>query len=141
MIEVIDSALSIVNKLLKAHKSSQDATLQRELLPLLDTLVQVKAQFVEEQKKNLELERQLRDAQERLRLRANVVFREGCYHLKEPVGGLSTGPFCLTCYEAEDRLITLAHPRVVDFASRRYRIASHYRCPRCKRDVYPPSAP
>ncbi|MBC5833130.1 hypothetical protein [Vibrio metschnikovii] len=136
----IKTAIDIGREVQNASSSLEEAQIKLKLADLMVNLAEAKLQFIEAQDQILALKRQVEELEHKKSLAA-LVTRDGNLLLPkdteiEPYG---KGPWCTSCFETQDKLITLHHKfssgvMVGSLASSSYK----WECPACKNSFSAP---
>lgn len=136
----IKAAIDIGREVQNASSSLEEAQLKLKLAELIGNLAEVKLQFIDAQEQILALKRQIEKLEHNKSL-VDLVTREGNLLLPknteiEPYG---KGPWCTSCFEDKDKLITLHHKFSSAVAIGSFSASSYkWECPACKNSFAAP---
>jgi len=122
----IKTALDITKELRSIDSSLKDAEVKLKLAELVEALSEAKIQLSEAREENLELKSIIKELENKINQKGDVVFRDGHYYLSIPQEGKPEGPFCSKCYSDENKLILL------DKLPPTFKAIGSYTCPKCK---------
>ncbi|UHJ63251.1 hypothetical protein [Vibrio furnissii] len=136
----IKTAIDIGREVQNASSSLEEAQIKLKLADLMGNLAEAKLQFIDAQDQILTLKRKIEELESKKSL-ATLVRRDGNFLLPkgteiEPYG---EGPWCTSCFEANDRLITLHHKCNGVVAVGSFSTSSYiWACPVCKNSFSTP---
>lgn len=122
-----------VKKAYELSREIQNVELKEVIADLKSDVVNLKEELSKAQKERLRLEKELEKLRKERDLRSKLEYKNGLYYLSEPVEGLSEGPFCPTCWEDEEKTITVTpYYKMSLGAGNMERVRAGWQCPRCK---------
>ncbi|HHF2883495.1 TPA: hypothetical protein ACPJZ6_000082 [Vibrio diabolicus] len=130
----IKTAIDIGREVHNASSSLEEAQVKLKLADLMMNLAEAKLQFIAAQDQTLALQREVEELKHKKSLAGLVTRNENLLLPKdseiEPYG---RGPWCTSCFETQDKLITLHHKfdqavMVGSIAASSYK----WECPACK---------
>ncbi len=136
----IKTAIDIGREVQNASSSLEEAQLKLKLADLMTNLAEAKLQFIDAQDQIISLKRQVEELEHKKSLAGHVT-REGNLLLPksteiEPYG---KGPWCTSCFETKDKLITLHHKFSSGVAIGSFSASSYkWECPACKNSFSAP---
>jgi len=114
MVEPVTTAIAIVDKLLKGFKRLREvnqkidnAELQNLIADLMMDMTDLKLQMVESIDENIRLRSRIDELTKSVDLRSKLRREKNYYILTEKVPGYDEGPFCLTCMDEDEKLISM----------------------------------
>ena len=112
MIEAIGASLTSIQAITSMVKAIKDsgATLDAaeaklKFAEIIEALADAKMQIASTNDVILEKDQTIRELQEKLELKDNVVYEEPCYWKVD--GEHKDGPYCQRCYDVDKRLVRL----------------------------------
>lgn len=121
------TALSIAEKLQQLASKVRNAETRSLIADLQLALAEVKEQLAEVQQENLDLRKQLRDAETVEDFRSLLELRGDLYWFADdPPEGRSPGPYCTACFDVRDKLVAVTP------MARVMRTLGKYSCPACQ---------
>jgi hypothetical protein len=138
ILPTVVSTISLVNSLMGSAKNARDLALQSDNADVKDAVIGVYDAILEVKNRVLDIDEENRKLREKLAQRESVIHDPvTTYYFKD---GKSDSPLCPTCYENNDKMITLPKPHTnASGISRTCNVCrTHYLEEKASRTVTPP---
>lgn len=101
----IKSATDIAKKIKDSDLTLEKAEMKYQLAEMMNSLAEAKSEMAEIQNLLLEKDGRIRELEESLSLKGNMIWRDPVYYLKTQNG--EDGPYCQQCYDNNQKAIRL----------------------------------
>ena len=106
-LSIISTAVDTIQKLREIAQKIKDADTLNLIADLKLALGELKIQFADLLEDNQKLKSEIKGIQENSILRSKLILKNSAYYLENPPEGYTKGGYCVRCFDAENKLITL----------------------------------